>query len=179
MKRAAGILRITWDEAWHLMQRAVIRGRAAKGAKLPTHLGVDEKAIAKGHRYMTLVCDLQAATVQYIGEDRKEESLTTYFAAFDQEQRGRIEAISLDTWPAYINACTAQVPEAEDKMVFDRFHIMQHVGQGVDRVRAGGHSLRAQAAAATGDLSAFTAGITSRAKSSMFLRVRSAGIGSP
>ena len=104
------------------MQRAVIRGRAAKGAKLPTHLGVDEKAIAKGHRYMTLVCDLQAATVQYIGEDRKEESLTTYFAAFDQEQRGEIEAISLDTWPAYINACTAQVPEAEDKMVFDRFH---------------------------------------------------------
>jgi hypothetical protein len=28
--------------------------------------------------------------VQYIGEDRKEESLTAYFAAFDQEQRGRI-----------------------------------------------------------------------------------------
>lgn len=42
-------------------------------------------------------------------------------------------------WPAYINACRAQVPQAEDKVVFDRFHIMQHVGQGVDRVRKQEH----------------------------------------
>ena len=57
VKRAAAILRITWDEAWHLMERAVIRGRAAKGNEMPAQMGVDEKAIAKGHRYMTLVCD--------------------------------------------------------------------------------------------------------------------------
>jgi len=49
VKRAAGILRITWDEAWRLMERAVIRGRAAKGSEVPKHLGVSEKAIAKGH----------------------------------------------------------------------------------------------------------------------------------
>lgn len=139
VKRAAQILRITWDQAWHLMERAVLRGRAAKGHDMPRQLGVDEKAIAKGHQYMTLVCDLQEASVEYIGEDRKEESLTAYFAAFDQEQRAQIEAISLDMWPAYINACKAQVPQAEDKMVFDRFHIMQHVGQGVDRVRKREH----------------------------------------
>ena len=50
VKRAAELLRITWDEAWHLMQQAVLRGRAAKGEALPSLLGVDEKAIAKGHR---------------------------------------------------------------------------------------------------------------------------------
>ncbi len=139
VKRAAQILRITWDQAWHLMERAVLRGRAAKGHDVPRQLGVDEKAIAKGHQYMTLVCDLQEASVEYIGEDRKEESLTAYFDAFNQEQRAQIEAISLDMWPAYINACKAKVPGAEDKMVFDRFHIMQHVGQGVDRVRKQEH----------------------------------------
>lgn len=139
VKRAAQILRISWDQAWHLMERAVLRGRAAKGHDIPQQLGVDEKAIAKGHQYMTLVCDLQEASVEYIGEDRKEESLTAYFDAFDQEQRAQIEAISLDMWPAYINACKAKVPGAEDKMVFDRFHIMQHVGQGVDRVRKQEH----------------------------------------
>jgi transposase len=47
-------------------------------------------------------------------------------------------------WPAYINACSAQVPQAEDKMVFDRFHIMQHVGQGVDRVRKEEHKVLLQ-----------------------------------
>lgn len=139
IKRAAQILRISWDQAWHLMERAVLRGRAAKGVALPRKIGVDEKAIAKGHRYMTLVCDLEAATVEYIGEERTEASLTAYFTAFTEEQRAGIEAISLDMWPAYINACRAQVPQADDKMVFDRFHIMQHVGQGVDRVRKQEH----------------------------------------
>lgn len=96
VKRAAAILRITWDEAWHLMERAVIRGRAVKGNEMPAQMGVDEKAIAKGHRYMTLVCDLEEATVEYIGGDRKETSLATYFEAFPKEEWEKIKAISLD-----------------------------------------------------------------------------------
>ena len=139
VKRAAGILRITWDEAWHLMERAVMRGRTAKGEELPNYIGIDEKAIAKGHRYMTLVCDLEAATVEYIGEDRKEASLTAYFDAFPIERREKIEAISLDMWPAYIAACRDKVPGANGKMVFDRFHIMRHVLDAVDKVRKQEH----------------------------------------
>lgn len=149
VKQAAAILRITWDEAWHLMERAVLRGRAAKakaaqanagaGGGMPKRIGIDEKAISKGHHYMTLVCDHEAATVEYIGEERKEESLGAYFAAFTKEQRAGIEAISLDMWPAFIKACRVHVPQAQDKMVFDRFHIMQHVGNGVDRVRKQEH----------------------------------------
>lgn len=69
IKRAAQLLRISWDQAQHLMERAVVRGRAAKGNTLPKQIGVDEKAIAKGHQYMTLVCDLEEATVEYIGDD--------------------------------------------------------------------------------------------------------------
>jgi transposase len=139
VKRAGEILRITWDEAWHIMQRAVMRGRAAKGQSMPSLLGVDEKAIAKGHSYMTLVCDLQAATVEYIGEERREASLAAYFDAFPEASRQHIEAISLDMWPAYINACQASVPQADQKMVFDRFHIMRHVLEAVDKVRKREH----------------------------------------
>lgn len=139
VKRAAQILRITWDEAWHLMERAVLRGRAAKGSAVPNQIGVDEKAIAKGHRYMTLVCDLKEATVEYIGEDRKEASLGDYFEAFPKEEREKIEAISLDMWPAYLNACRDKVPGADEKMVFDRFHIMRHVVEAVDKVRKQEH----------------------------------------
>jgi transposase len=145
VKRAAEILRITWDEAWHLMERAVIRGRANKGSEIPRQIGIDEKAIAKGHRYMTLVCDLNEATVEYIGEERKETSLAAYFEVFPKESRERIEAISLDMWPAFINACRANVPGAEDKMVFDRFHIMRHVLDAVDKVRKQEHKARMKA----------------------------------
>ena len=66
VKKAAEILRITWDEAWHLMERAVLRGRDAKGDDVPTQIGVDEKAIAKGHTYVTLVSDLDRGTVEFI-----------------------------------------------------------------------------------------------------------------
>ena len=135
VKRAAEILRISWDEAWHLMERAVLRGRAAKGSALPRHLGVDEKAIAKGHRYMTVVCDLEQATVEYVGEERNEEGLAAYFKAFPLEQRQAIEAICLDMWAPYINACQAHVPQAAQKMVFDRFHIMRQVLKAVNKVR--------------------------------------------
>lgn len=135
VKRAAGILRISWDEAWHLMERAVLRGRTAKGDGLPRRIGIDEKAIAKGHRYMTLVCDLEAATVEYIGEGRKEASLSAYFDGFTQDAREAVEAVSLDMWPAYINACRDKIPGADTKMVFDRFHIMRHVIEAVDKVR--------------------------------------------
>ena len=139
VKRAAALLRISWDQAWHLMERAVWRGQAVKESALPRQIGIDEKAIAKGHRYMTLVCDLEAATVEYVGEERTEASLTKYFACYTREQRASIEAISLDMWPAYINSCRENVPQADEKMVFDRFHIMQHVGKGVDQVRKQEH----------------------------------------
>lgn len=145
VKKAAEILRVTWDEAWHIMERAVIRGRTAKGTGMPAQIGIDEKAIAKGHRYMTLVCDLEEATVEYIGENRQESSLRVYFEAFSQKSREAIEAISLDMWPAYIKACRANVPGANEKMVFDRFHLMRHVLDAVDKVRKREHKALMQA----------------------------------
>jgi transposase len=135
VKRAAELLRLTWDEAWGVMDRAVRRGRAAKGHAIPQQIGVDEKAISKGQKYMTLVCDLDEATVEYVGEERTEKSLAAYFDAFMPEQRAGVEAISMDMWQPYINATLAAVPGAQNKIVFDRFHIMQHVTHALDLVR--------------------------------------------
>jgi len=146
VKRAAEMLRLTWDEAWGVMERAVWRGRCAKGRSVPpAKIGVDEKAISKGHRYMTLVSDLESGCVEYVGEDRREESLAAYFAAFNQAELAGIEAISMDMWLPYINAARAAVPRAEDKIVFDRFHIMQNVLRALDIVRRREHrDLRAE-----------------------------------
>ena len=58
---------------------------------------------------------------------------------FGEERCAGIEAISLDMWPAFINACRDGVPEADGKMVFDRFHIMRHVVEAVDKVRKREH----------------------------------------
>ena len=63
---AAALLRISWDEAWRIQERAVERGLARKKETPLRKIGVDEKAIAKGHQYMTLVCDLLEGTIEYV-----------------------------------------------------------------------------------------------------------------
>lgn len=144
IRGATRILRISWDEAWHLMARAVARGQRAKAAHVPTHLGVDEKAIAKGQTYLTLVVDLQRATVEHIADERTQASLATYFEPLTWDQKASIEAVAMDMWPAYIQATLAHVPGAAEKIVFDRYHIMAHMGKAVDTVRKQEHrTLRA------------------------------------
>ena len=136
---ATEVLQISWDEAWHIMERAVERGKLRKTKNVVRHIGVDEKAIAKGHKYMTLVCDLERATVEHVTEDRKQESLEAYYAGLTQEQKAGIEAVATDMWEPYIQATRAHVPEADKKIVYDRFHIMSHMGKAVDRVRKQEH----------------------------------------
>ena len=68
---ATRLLRISWDEAWGIMERAVQRGLQAKKRRIIRYLGTDEKAVAKGHTYITLVSDLERGTVEFIADDRK------------------------------------------------------------------------------------------------------------
>ncbi len=141
---AAKILRLSWDEAWHILRRAVRRGQQAKQPRVVPQLGIDEKAIAKGHQYLTLVCDLDRGTVEYIADERKQASLDRYFAGLSEAQRTGIEAIAMDMWEPYIQAVQTHVPDAESKIVFDRYHIMTHMGKAVDTVRKQEHrALRA------------------------------------
>jgi transposase len=93
---ACGILRISWDEAWHLVERAVGRGQKRKARRLPARLGVDEKAVAKGHVYMTLVCDLETSTIEHVAEERKRASLEQYFEQFTARERAAIKAVAMD-----------------------------------------------------------------------------------
>ena len=136
---ATKILRISWDEGWGIMKRAVKRGRHRKAPKVVRQIGIDEKAAAKGHKYLTLVCDLDEGTVEHIAEDRKTESLNGYYQGLSKEQLAGIEAVAMDMWEPYINATLDYVPEAAGKIVFDRFHVMGYVGKAVDTVRKQEH----------------------------------------
>lgn len=139
---ATRILRISWDAAWGLMERAVTRGRHRKTRTVVRRIGVDETATAKGHCYLTLVCDLEEGTVEHIAEDRKQESLEGYYAGLAQEQLDGIEAVAMDMWEPYLQATRARVPDAAEKIVFDRFHVIGHVAKAVDTVRKQEHRER-------------------------------------
>jgi transposase len=134
---ACRLLKSKWDQTWAVVERAVARGQARKERRIPKYMGVDEKSFAKRHRYETLVCDLKAkkATVEYVVDDRRRESLESYFAHFSQEELAGVEAVAMDMWEPYILATKAKVPGAKDKIVFDRFHVFRYVTEAVDQVR--------------------------------------------
>jgi transposase len=136
---AARLLCLSWDEAWNVMERAVARGLRAKKQRVIARLGVDEKAAAKGHRYVTLVCDLDQSTVEYIADDRKKTSLDAYYRSLSEEQLAGIEAVAMDMWEPFVASTVEHVPNGRSKIVFDRFHIMKHMTSAVDSVRKWEH----------------------------------------
>jgi hypothetical protein len=80
-----------------------------------------------------------------VTDDRKTSSLDTYFVTLSPEQLNGSEAIAVDLWEPHLNSIRAHVPEAAHKVVFDRFHIMQHMTKAVDTVRKREHrNLRAE-----------------------------------
>lgn len=138
-KGACALMRISWDQAWHVTERAVTRGQARKEAVVTPQIGVDEKAFRKGHSYMTVVNDINRGTVEFVTEDREKASLERYFTGLTDEQRQGIEGVAMDMWEPYVQATQEALPLAQGKIVFDRFHIMQHMTKAVDQVRKGEH----------------------------------------
>lgn len=136
-KAVAGLLRLTWDEVHGIMERAVARGLKRREAEVAPHLGVDEKSFTKGHKYFTLVNDLVKSRVLYVAEGRTQESLDGFWATQTEQQKGGIEAVAMDMWDPYVNSVKKHLEGAEDKIVFDKFHIAGYLGEAVDQVRRG------------------------------------------
>jgi transposase len=120
---ASRLLRLSWHQSWGVMERAVERGMRAKRRRVIPHLGVDEKAIAKRHHYVTLVSDLDRGTVEFVAFDRKKSSLDAYYQSLSSEQLAGIQALAMDMWEPFITSTHEHVSDAANKIVFDRFHI--------------------------------------------------------
>ena len=129
----------TWDETWGVLMRAVTRGLARKEKQVPEYIGIDEKSIGKGHNYETIVCDLDNGTVEYVVDDRTQKSLERYYGQFTREELAQIKGIAMDMWDPYIAATRTFVPDADKKIVFDRYHATMYVTKAVDKVRRGEH----------------------------------------
>jgi len=128
-------LNLSWDEIHGILQRAVKRGLQRREAEPVPRLGVDEKAFRKGQKYLTVVNDLARGRVLYVAEDRKQESLDGFWGTLTEAQREGIEAVAMDMWDPYVESVRAHVAQADEKIVFDKFHVAQHLGQAVDTVR--------------------------------------------
>ena len=138
-KAVADRLGLTWDEVHGIMERAVQRGLSRRKAEMIGYLGVDEKSFRKGHKYLTLVNDLARGRVLYVAEDRKRSSLDGFWSTLTKEQLEWIAGVALDMWEPYEQSIRSHLPQAEEKMVFDKFHVAKHLSEAVDKVRRTEH----------------------------------------
>jgi transposase len=139
---ACAILRISWDEADGIKQRAVKRGLARKAPAVPSHLCVDEKSVGCGHQYVTLVASVQegrSATVDYVGEGRQQASLDAYWQGLTPVQLAGVTAVGMDLWEPFWRSTLAAVPGAQDKIVHDPYHLVRYMNEAVNAVRKSEH----------------------------------------
>lgn len=134
-KAVAELLQLSWDEMHGIMERAVKRGLARRQAEPVARIGVDEKSFRKGHKYLTVVNDLERGRVLYVAEDRKQSSLDGFWETLSEEQIGAIEAVAMDMWDPYVASVREHLPQAGRKIVYDKFHIAKHLNEAVDQVR--------------------------------------------
>ena len=138
-KAVAQALHLSWNAVDGIMQRAVRRGLARRDELKPEYLSVDETSFQKRHEYVTVVTDQPTGHVVHVADERTRASLESFYAGLSAEQRAGIRAVAMDMWPAYIKATQAHVPDANEKIAFDKFHVAKYLGDGVDKVRREEH----------------------------------------
>jgi transposase len=115
------------------VKRAVAWGLKHRPWK-PLHvIGIDEVSRAKGQRYLTLVYDLARRRLVWVGENRDAATMTQFFQWLGPRRARSIQVVCCDMWAIYLDAVRDHLPQA--RVLFDRFHVVQHLNRAVDEVR--------------------------------------------
>jgi transposase len=97
-------------------------------------MGVDEIYKGKRGKFLTVVCNLETAEPLWFGRDRKRETLDEFFRhQLRSRQRKAIEAACVDMWEPFRLSIEHWAPQC--RIVYDKFHIMQHANAAIDEVR--------------------------------------------
>jgi transposase len=137
VKSGAALLGLSWDAAHAIMARAVERGLASRSMKGMRYVGIDEKSFGAGQDYVSVMTDTENSRVIEVVQGRTEESADELWNTLTDQQRKKIQAVSIDMWQAFENSIRQNAPQAD--IVFDRFHISKHLNEGVDKVRRSEH----------------------------------------
>ena len=135
-KEVAEIFHTSWESVLRSVEMAVEWGRAHQDLSGVQAIGIDEIAWRKGHKYLTLVYQIDAhcKRLLWIGRQRKVKTLLGFFRWFGAERSGELNYICSDMWKPYLKVIAKKAGQAVH--VLDRFHIMTHFSKALDEVRA-------------------------------------------
>ncbi|MFC2171121.1 ISL3 family transposase [Acidobacteriota bacterium] len=133
MDVVAKLYGVSWSTVASAVKQAVDYGLRNRDTEEVFYLGIDEISRRKGHIYHTQVYDLSNNRLLWSGEGRSAETLEAFFRQWGPKRTARIRGICCDMWAPYIIVIQLNAPEAI--LVFDKFHLIRHLLQAVDKVR--------------------------------------------
>jgi transposase len=122
IKDVACHLGISWDVIKDIQKRNLRRRFGQPKLKHLKQIAIDEISTGKGHRYVTIVMDLDSGAVVHVGEGKGGDALLAFWKRL-RCSGAKVKAVATDMSPAYIDAVSTHLPKAT--LVFDRFHVIK------------------------------------------------------
>jgi transposase len=135
-QEVADVFRTSWNTVYRAVTVAVLWGIGNRSLAGITAIGVDEIQWRKGHKYLTLVYQIQEGCKRllYVGADRTAESLRRFFGVLGQARAAALEFACSDMWQPYLAVIAECAGQAVH--VLDRYHVMALMNKAIDEVRA-------------------------------------------
>jgi transposase len=132
----ARAFRTSWDHVFNSVDLAVGWGLAHRELSDIKSIGVDEIAWQRGHNYLTLVYQIDAADKRllWVGEKRTIKTLLRFFRWLGKERSAALQVVCSDMWKPYLKVIAKRAVNALN--ILDRFHIAMHMNKAIDKVRA-------------------------------------------
>ena len=134
IKDVAKELHLDWDTVKELEKQYMREQLRRVGTPAPKVIGVDEISIGRGHTCRIVVSDLlRRRPIWFGGKDNSEQSLDLFFQEWGVKKTRGIYLAVMDMWKPFRSATLKHVPEAS--ILFDKFHVVRHLGDALDEVR--------------------------------------------
>lgn len=135
-KEVASAFGTSWQNVFRSVKHAVLWGLGHRSLEDIKATGVDEIQWQRGHKYLTLVyqIDEDCRRLLWAGKDRTVKTLLRFFRMLGKDRSLRLEFVSSDMWKPYLKVIAKKAPQAIH--VLDRFHIMAKMNKAIDEVRA-------------------------------------------
>jgi transposase len=136
-KETALSFRTSWDKVCQAVEVVVRWGLEHRTLGPIQAIGVDEVAYGKGHKYLTLVYQIDAQCIRllWVGKERTVKTFEEFFDMIGSDLSGKIEFVCSDMWKPYLRVIRERCHNALN--ILDRFHIVAKMNDGLDEVRAG------------------------------------------
>jgi len=132
----AAVFRTNWGVVYRAVRWVVDYGLAHRDLDGVKAIGVDEIAVWRGHKYLTVVYQIDQGLRRliWVGRERTEESFRGFFKTFGERRAKALQFVASDMWKPYLKLIAEYAGQAIH--VLDRFHIVAKVNKAVDEVRS-------------------------------------------